>query len=160
MKWVFGILTAVGVLWSTLAALSLESKKFVTVYTAEQAAAGEQAVQNNAFGRCSDCHANGLAGRNGDPNELPPLSSLSESTQTLIRNVGKVPQLRGPEFMKRWGTRSTKALSAEMRGRFAGPLSEETRLNIMAYILRLNGALPGTQPLTESTDVLIHRIVK
>jgi hypothetical protein len=47
-----------------------------------------------------------------------------------------------------------------MRKRFAGPLSEETRLNIMAYILRLNGALPGSQALTESTDVPIHQLIK
>jgi mono/diheme cytochrome c family protein len=160
MKRVLGILTAAGLLGTTLSTLSQESKDFVTVFTAEQAAAGERSVQNNEFGRCSDCHANGLAGRNGDPNELPPLNSLPEATQTLIRNGGKVPQLAGPEFMTRWATRSTKALSAEMRGRFAGPLNEETRLNIMAYILQLNGAVPGPRPLTESTDVTINRLVK
>jgi hypothetical protein len=43
--------------------------------------------------------------------------------------------------------------------RFTGPLNEETQLNIMAYILQLNGALPGPQPLTRSTDVEIGRLI-
>jgi hypothetical protein len=47
-----------------------------------------------------------------------------------------------------------------MMNRFSGPLSEETQLNIMAYILQLNGALPGTQPLTRSTDIQIGTLVK
>jgi hypothetical protein len=43
--------------------------------------------------------------------------------------------------------------------RFSGDLSEETQLNIMAYILQLNGALPGPRPLTRSTDAEIGRLV-
>jgi cytochrome c553 len=160
MKWVLEILMAIGVLSMNVSTLAQESKDVPRVYTAEQAIAGEREVQNNTFGRCSDCHANGLAGRNGDPDELPPLSSLPEATQTLVRNGGKVPQLAGKKFVQRWATRSTKDLSAEMRRRFAGPLSEETQLNIMAYILQLNGALPGSQPLTQSTDVAINRLAK
>jgi mono/diheme cytochrome c family protein len=161
MKRFLEILIVVGVLSMTLSTLAQESKDVPRVYMAEQATAGEREVQNNAFGRCSDCHANGLAGRSGDPNELPPLSSLPEDTQTMVGNYGgKVPQLAGPKFLQRWGTRSTKDLSAEMRDRFSGPLSEETRLNIMAYILKLNGALPGSQPLTLSTDVPINRLAK
>jgi hypothetical protein len=47
-----------------------------------------------------------------------------------------------------------------MMSRFSGPLSEETQLNIMAYILQLNGAPAGTQPLTRSTDIQIGTLVK
>ena len=102
MKWVLEILVVIGVLSMTLSTLAQESKDVPRVYTAEQAAAGERAVQNNAFGRCSDCHSNGLRGRNGDPDELPPLSSLPEDTQTMVGNYGgKVPQLAGPKFMFR-----------------------------------------------------------
>jgi hypothetical protein len=151
MKWLLGILMAI---------VAQESNDMPRVYTAEQATAGEREVQNNMFGRCSDCHANGLAGRNGDPDELPPLSTIPEVTQTLVRNGGKVPQLAGPKFMQRWATRSTKDLSADMRRRFTGPLSEESQLNIMAYILQLNGALPGSQPLTKSTDVPMNQLAK
>jgi hypothetical protein len=160
VKWVLGILIATGFASTSLSTLPQESKGLPSVFTAEQATAGERELQNNAFGRCSDCHAHGLVGRNGDPEELPPLSSLPDATQTLVRNGGNVPQLAGRQFMQRWATRSTRDLSTDLRRRFAGPLSEETRLNIMAYILQLNGALPGTQPLTESTDVPINRLAK
>jgi hypothetical protein len=43
--------------------------------------------------------------------------------------------------------------------RFAPPLNEETRLNIIAYLLQSSGALPGTEPLTMTTDVEIGRLV-
>ena len=163
MKWTLGILLAIGIIGKTLStpaqeSPAQESKEMPRVYTTEQANAGGRELQNNGFGRCSDCHANGLAGRNGDPEELPPLSSLSESVQSLVRNAGTVPQLAGPKFIQRWATRSTKDLSEDMKRRFSGPLSEETQLNIMAYILQLNGALPGSQPLTRSTDVPINRL--
>jgi mono/diheme cytochrome c family protein len=160
VKRVLGIVTAAGIIVSTLSTLSLGPKGFPSVYTAEQATAGEREVQNNAFGRCSDCHANGLAGRVGNPDELPALSSLPEDIQTRVRNGGGVPELAGQRFLQRWATRSTMDFSTEMRKRFAGSLSEETRLNIMAYILRLNGALPGSKQLTESTDVQINRLAK
>ncbi|HET9129312.1 MAG TPA: hypothetical protein VFO86_00105 [Terriglobia bacterium] len=160
MKWVLGIVIVAGILSTTLSTLSVEPKGFPSVYTAEQATAGEREVQNNAFGRCSDCHANGLTGRVGSPDELPPLDSLPEYVQTRVRNGGDVPQLAGPQFMKRWASRSTRDFSTEMRKRFAGPLSEESRLNIMAYILRLNGAVPGSKRLTEATNVPMNRLAK
>ena len=158
MKWLLGVLTTTGFVDMTLSIFAQEGIDVPRVYTAEQAIAGEREVQNNAFGRCPDCHANGLAGRHGDPSEQPPLSVLPEVTQTLIHNGGQVPQRAGQQFMQRWAKRSTKALSADMRRRFSGPLSEETQLNIMAYILKLNGALPGSQALTASTDVQINRL--
>jgi len=128
------------------------------VYTAEQAEAGRQELRSNSFGVCTDCHTTTLAGRNGDVGELPPVSSLPDNTQKMITTYGgKVPALVGPTFMKRWATRTTKDLSAEFKGRF-GDLSQETRLNLIAYILKANGALPGTQPLTAATDVEIRTL--
>jgi len=70
---------------------------------------------------------------------------------------GKVPALVGPEFRRRWATRTTKDLSTEFQERF-GKLREETRLNLIAYILEANGALAGTQPLTMATDVPIRNV--
>jgi mono/diheme cytochrome c family protein len=129
------------------------------VYTAEQATAGQRELQENQFGACANCHAKSLTGRNGDKDETPELSALPEAEQATIRNYGgKVPQLAGPKFIARWGTRSTKDFSWEMMNRFSGPLNEETQLNIMAYILQLNGALSGAEPLTRSTDVEIGRL--
>lgn len=128
------------------------------VYTLQQAEEGRLALKTNSFGTCTDCHASALTGRNGDAGELPALSSLREDYQkTLSPYGGKVPALVGPEFRKRWATRTTKDLSREFQGRF-GNLSEETRLNLIAYILQANGALPGTQPLTATTDVQIRSL--
>jgi hypothetical protein len=123
------------------------------VYTTEQAEAGRLALKTNSFGACTDCHTEALTGRNGDAGEVPSLSSLSEDYQkTLVPYRGKVPALVGPEFRKRWASRSTKDLSKEFQDRFGG-VPEETRLKLIAYILQANGALPGTQPLTAATDV-------
>ena len=149
------------VLAATLPIFAQQSADRPRVYTAEQAAAGQRELADNKFGTCSDCHANSLAGRAGDKEETPELSSLPDNLQTTIRNNGgRVPQLAGPKYLARWGARSTKDFSREMMSRFTGPLSEETQLNIMAYILRLNGALPGTQPLTRSTNIQIGTLVK
>jgi hypothetical protein len=64
------------------------------VFTVEQAATGRIELQKSSFGDCSDCHTRTLAGRNGDANELPAVSSLSDSYQQLIKgNGGKVPDL-------------------------------------------------------------------
>ena len=131
-------------------------------YAAEQAAAGRIEIEKNSFGACTDCHTKTLAGRNGDAAELPPISSLPADYQKLISgNGGKVPDLVGPKFMTRWSGRRTKDLIAEFQVRFAPPasrLSEETRLNLIAYILQANGALPGAQPLTMATDVEIRTL--
>ena len=75
----------------------------------------------------------------------------------MINVYGKVPALVGPEFLKRWSTRTTKDLSKEFQDRF-GVLSEETRLNLIAYILQSNGALAGMRPLTMATDVQIRNL--
>ena len=150
------LFTIVVVLVTTFPVFAQLSTDRPRVYTAEQATAGQRELQENQFGACAHCHAKSLTGRNGDKDETPELSSLPEAEQTTIRNYGgKVPQLAGPKFIARWGVRSTKDFSWEMMNRFSGPLNEETQLNIMAYILQLNGALPGAQPLTRSTDVEI-----
>jgi hypothetical protein len=129
------------------------------VYTTQQAEAGRREIKANSFGVCTDCHTTALTGRNGDPGELPPLSSLSEDNQKLINNYrGIVPPIAGPKFLSRWASRSTKDLNKEFQERFAPPLSEETRLNIIAYMLQTSGALPGSQPLTMSTDVGIRTL--
>ena len=149
------------VLAATLPIFAQQPADRPRVYTTEQATAGQRELADNKFGTCSDCHAKSLAGRSGDKGETPELSSLPDNLQTTIRNNGgRVPQLAGPKFLARWGTRSTKDFSWEIMSRFSGDLSEETQLNIMAYILRLNGALPGTQPLTRSTNIQIGTLVK
>lgn len=156
----FQLFMAVVVVVITFPVFAQQSTDRPRAYTAEQANAGQRELQENRFGACAHCHAQSLAGRIGDKDETPELSSLPEALQTTIRNNGgRVPQLAGSRFIARWGARSTKDFSWEMMSRFSGPLSEETQLNIMAYILQLNGALPGPEPLTRSTDVEIRRLV-
>jgi cytochrome c553 len=125
------------------------------VFTAAQADAGTREVQTNTFGVCSDCHGTTLAGRTGEPGELPPLSSLPAEYRQLIEgNGGRVPSLVGSAFVARWAKRSTRDLTKEFEERF-GDVSEQTRLNLIAYFLRSSGARPGPEPLTMTTDVTI-----
>jgi len=129
-----------------------------SVFTAKQAETGRTEIQKNSFGACTDCHSSNLSGRIGTSDELPPLDTLTAEYQKLIRgNGGRVPALVGPSFRTRWVARSTKDLSQEFLERF-GHVSEETRLNIIAYILQQNGAASGTQPLTMTTDVEIRKL--
>jgi len=133
------------------------------VFTAEQAAAGKIEIQKNAFGACTDCHTTALTGRKGAPGELPPLESLSEDYQKLVRNNGGiVPPFLGPDFVQKWAPRTTQDLIREFEDRFAPPgsrMTRETRLNLIAYILQANGASAGTQPLTADTDVTLRKVI-
>ena len=133
------------------------------VFTDEQAARGKVAMSTNAlasrenFGACSDCHADGLGGRTGSPGEQPAVGSLKPKVRATIAEFGgRVPDLVGPAFRARWANRSVKELSANFKDRFAPHLSDETRLDILAYVLSENGFRSGDEPLTMSTDVPIH----
>jgi hypothetical protein len=133
------------------------------VYTAEQAARGKVAERDNSlaagkgFGACSDCHAEGLKGRVGDPDERPAVASLKPGVQREIAKAGGlIPELVGPKFRARWANRSVKDLSQNFKDRFAPLLSDETRLDILAYALSENGFRAGHEPLTMATDVPIR----
>ncbi len=157
---VASLLVILGVVFAGVSSIRAgQATDWPAVYTLEQAEAGRRALTTNSFGACTDCHTTPLTGRSGDAGELPSVSSLPENyQQTISVYGGKIPALVGPEFLKRWATRTTKDLSNEFQGRF-GDLREETRLNLIAYILQASGALPGTQPLTVATDVRIRNLV-
>src|SRR5688572_13081726 len=97
-------------------------------FTAAQATAGRTAYDAS----CAGCHGTDLRG---------------------------VPALAGPDFASGWGTRSTRDLfntiRASMPSDRPGSLSEETYLNVVAFILQSNGRTPGTQALTPTTDAPI-----
>src|SRR6188474_2932124 len=91
-------------------------------FTAAQATAGRASYDQN----CAGCH--GPAGRNGT-----------------------APALAGPDFGG-WTTRPVRDLISTIRASMPsdrpGQLREEVYLDIVAYILQVNGRTPGDQMLT------------
>ena len=104
------------------------------VFTAPQATAGKVTYAKS----CASCH-------------MPDLSGNSE-----------IPALAGPAFTEIWGARSTKELfdylSAAMP--YGAPsLTVDEYESLVAYILRINGASDGPDPLTSTTNVRILDVV-
>lgn len=134
------------------------------IFTSKQAEAGRA-----DYGRtCERCHTPSLLGRNGDPSELPPLESLSADDQKFIRNRGYVyvPPLAGKEFLDRWGGKTAAELIARFQitvddGFFGFKnITDETTVNITAYVLQVNGAKTGPQPLTRTTGDVVNAITR
>ncbi len=103
------------------------------VFTAAQATTGNAAYRAN----CAGCHAPDLGGRN----EAPPLA--------------------GPNFMSKWGARSTKELFDYMSATMppgGGSLGADQYAAITAFILQTNGASAGVQALTATTATPIASI--
>ena len=103
-------------------------------FTQAQVGAGRQAFADN----CSNCHQADLTGAND------------------------APALAGSAFIGTWGKRTTEDLydkiSKTMPLGRGGSLDEATYTSIAAYILRANGAAPGTIAFTPTTSVAIGRI--
>jgi mono/diheme cytochrome c family protein len=125
------------------------------IFTAAQAAAGKAAYESS----CNRCHTDALVGRDGT-GEIPEIAQPYK---------GRIPPLAGansafPPFMTKWGPRTTNALYkriSEAVPAFPPPgltVNEELGLDITAYVLQVNGARPGTQPLTTATEVEIRSI--
>jgi alcohol dehydrogenase (cytochrome c) len=117
-------------LWSLAAAGQQDTGPF----TSAQAAQGHSEYSS----ACASCHHDNLSGG------------------------GEAPSLAGGNFIKSWGNRSTRELydyirSAMPLGR-GGSLSDQTYANIVAFLLRANGATEGGQPLTAQTDVNIGNV--
>jgi alcohol dehydrogenase (cytochrome c) len=111
-----------------VALMSAQQPAAPAPFTAAQAAAGRAAYDAS----CAACHGPDLRG---------------------------VPALAGPDFIGGWSTRSVRDLfttiQSSMPSDRPGSLSEETYLNIVAYILQSNGRTPGNQPLTATTTAVI-----
>ena len=91
-----------------------------------------------------------ITGRKGDPGELPRISSLSGDYQKFIGSRGFVPRLAGNTFRGRWGSETASQLIARF---------QET-VNVTAYVLNVNGAKPGTEKLTRTTDAVVSSITQ
>ena len=103
-------------------------------FTQAQAEAGRQAFAAN----CAGCHQADLSGTND------------------------APQLAGSAFIGAWKTRTTQALynkiSKTMPAGAPGSLDETTYTSIEAFILRANGATPGSSAFTPAASVGIGAI--
>jgi S-disulfanyl-L-cysteine oxidoreductase SoxD len=79
----------------------------------------------------------------------------------LLGNSG--PPLAGPSFVEDWSAKSTGQLfrfaSTNMPFNAPGSLPQETYLNLIAFILAVNGAKPGLAALRTHSDVNIGSII-
>jgi len=163
------LLFATAVLGSGLFVLTGQQPASSGVFTSAQAEAGRKAYENT----CGNCHTPTLLGRKGDPGELPPVSSLPASMQDMARGI--VPPLAGKDFINRWGSHTTAELTDRINqavGAFppegtdipvpghAPADTDPTAVNITAYVLKVNGAKAGTQPLTKTTEVIVGSITR
>lgn len=133
-----------------------------TVFTSAQAEAGRTAYENS----CGKCHTYTLLGRKGEDGELPPVTSLSAAYQKFIGTPNHVPPLAGKVFLSRWGQKTAAELIARFQitasdrfFQFEG-MDDDAVVNITAYVLKMNGAKPGTQRLTRTTSAVVNSIVE
>ncbi len=156
------LLLATAVLGSGFFVLTAQQPVPTGIFTSAQAEAGRVAYENT----CGKCHTPSLLGRKGkgDPSELPAVSSLSREYQEFIGPRGYVAPLAGKEFLSRWGSVTAAQLIARFQETVpAFPpegMNEETTVNITAYVLQVNGAKPGTQPLTRTTGVIVNSVTR
>ena len=67
----------------------------------------------------------------------------------------------GKVFIDRWGGKTAAQLIARFQETVDDPyfkfedMKDETTVNITAYVLQVNGAKAGTEPLTRSTGVIV-----
>jgi len=135
-----------------------------SVFTAAQAEAGRKAFQEkggtsgNKDAACAYCLTVNLTGRTGAPDEAPALRSLEPAMQNAIQNFGTIPSLAGRKFMALWGSRTTRDLTSRIKLAAGQYEPEETAVNLTAYILQVNGAKAGAQPLTAETSIEIRAV--
>src|SRR5215510_7071701 len=98
------------------------------VYTAAQAQAGQAAYAQN----CAGCHG------------------------ADFRGSGDAPAVAGPDFAAKWGSRAVNDLFTflvqSMPPASPGSLGEAGTLDVTAYLLQINGAPAGQQPLTPTVS--------
>jgi len=156
------ILLAVAMLGSGRIVLTGQQQTAPGVFTPAQAEAGRKSYENT----CGRCHTYTLLGRKGDAGELPPVSSLPATYQKFIGNPNHVPPLAGKDFLARWGQKTAAELIARFQVtasdkffQFEG-IDDDTTVNITAYVLQVNGAKAGAQPLTRTTGAVVNSLIQ
>ena len=133
-----------------------------SVFTSAQAEAGRISYENT----CARCHTYSLHGRKGEAGELSPVSSLSKADQKFIGNPNYIPPLAGEAFLNRWGEKTVAQLIDRLQITVSDPsfkfkdIDDDTTANITAYVLPVNGAKAGAQPLTRTTRVVVNSTIK
>jgi PQQ-dependent dehydrogenase (methanol/ethanol family) len=113
-----------------LASVGVLNAPSALAFTTEQATAGRASYAEH----CSMCHG-------------------------LDLNVLRTAQLGSQEFMSRWQSRTTGDLLAQLKAAMppdnVGGLPEDTYVDVIAYILHVNGATASNEPLTAANAVAI-----
>jgi len=155
------LMTAAALAACALIVCAGQEAKPAAVYTESQAVKGKLAYDN----ACGKCHTYSLLGRHGEAGELPPVSSLSAPYQGFIRNSGQVPPLAGKVFLSRWGQKTAAELIQRFQITASDPffqfegMDDAAVVNITAYVLQVNGAKAGTQPLTRTTSAIVNSLL-
>ncbi|WP_031499222.1 c-type cytochrome [Bryobacter aggregatus] len=129
-------------------------------FTSAQAEAGRAAYEKT----CGQCHTPTLLGRKGEAGEVPLRSSLSPAYQKFIGPRGFVSPLAGKVFLDHWGA----STAAQLIARFQEAVhvfppddkDPETAVNLTAYVLQVNGAKAGKQPLTRNTNAVVSALTR
>jgi len=122
------------VVMAATAGSRLQSQAGPALYTQAQAARGQQAYTAS----CASCHGADLKGIN----DAPPLA--------------------GEVFLMAWGGQRVSDLvgfvQQSMPPSGPGSLPPDTTLDLVAYVLKGNGARNGEQPLTATTSTRIETV--
>ncbi len=125
------------------------------VFTSGQAEAGRTAYEKS----CGQCHTYTLRGRKGEAGELPPLESLPAPYLKFIGPAKRVPPLMGSDFARKYSPKTMAQMFSLFRGAADTTpvaelhMSDDTMVNITAYILQMNGGSPGNEALTKTSTV-------
>ena len=107
-----------------------------SVFTAAQAQAGEAAYAQ----QCAACHG------------------------ADFRGGGDAPPVAGVDFRTKWGPRAINELFTyivqTMPPTSPGVLGEQGMLNVTAYLLQINGASAGAQPLTPRVETPVNAVAQ
>lgn len=130
-------------------------------FTSAQAEVGRAAYEKS----CGQCHTPSLRGRKGEAGEVPPLASLPEPYQKFIGPRMRVPALVGKEFVGKYGSQKVSDLYSLFRGAADSTpvaelhMSDDTLVDITAYILQKNGAQAGDTSMTKAESATMQSLV-
>jgi hypothetical protein len=155
------VVLPIALLGTGLLTMTAQKTPALSVFSAAQAEAGRAAYEKS----CGQCHTYSLRGRKGEEGEAPPAASLPDSYLKFIGPRMRVPALVGKDFVVKYGQKPAADMFTLFRGAAdTTPVSElhmsdDTLVNITAYILQMNGAKPGNQALTRTTSVVFNAIL-